>query len=74
MADKKKFEQNLYFVSEFLLPLLTSKQISAAVLAVFQGRYSHVITMQPIRQLAWIDTKVTSENVITSFLENNKVQ
>ena len=74
MTDKKKFEQTLHFISVFLLPFLTSKYISALVLAVFQGLYSHAIIMQPIRQLQWIDAKATSENLIISFLENNKVQ
>ena len=61
MADKKS-SNKLY------------KQISAVVLAVFQGQYLRRITMQPIRQLQWTDIKATSEILIISFLENNKVQ
>ena len=73
MADKK-FEQTLHFVSVVLLPFSTSKQISAVVLAVFQGQYPRAITMQKIRQLQWTDTKATSENLIIPFLKNNKMQ
>ena len=56
MADKKKFEQTLHFVPVFLLPFLTSKQIFAVVLAVFQSRYPCTIIMQLIRQFQWTDT------------------
>ena len=73
-ANKKKFEQTLYFVSVFLLPFSTSKQLSAVVLALFQGQYPRAITMQLIRQLQWTDTKATSENLTIYFLENNKAQ
>ena len=73
-ANKKKFEQTLYFVSMFLLPFSTSKQISAVVLALFQGQYPRTITMQLIRQLQWTDTKATSENLTIYFLENTKAQ
>ena len=55
MSDKKKFEQTLYFVSVFLLPFSTRKQISVVVLAVFQGRYPRAITIKPLRQLVAID-------------------
>ena len=51
MADKKKFEQILHFVSVFLLPFLTSKQIPAIELTVFQRWYSRAIAMQPIENL-----------------------
>ena len=61
MADKKS-SNKLY------------KQISAVVLAVFQGQYLRGITMQPIRQLQWTDIKATSEILIFSFLEKNKAQ
>ena len=61
----------MLFISVFLLLLLTSKQISAVVLAVFQGRYPRAIIMQLIRQSQWTDTKATSEELI-SFLENKK--
>ena len=74
MADKKKFKQTLHFVSVFLLPFSTNKQISAVAVAVFQGRNPRAITVQPIRRLQWTDTKANSENLITSFLEKNKVQ
>ena len=47
-----------------------SKQTSAVVLAVFQGRYPRAIPMQPTRKLQW----TTSENLIICFLENNNVQ
>ena len=30
--------------------------------------------MQPIKQLQWTNIKADSENLIISFLENNKVQ
>ena len=35
--------------------------------AVSQTRCRHTITMQTIRQLLWINTKATSENLIISF-------
>ena len=50
------------------------KQISAVVLVVFQDRYPRPITIQPIRQLQWIDINTASENFKIPFLENNKVQ
>ena len=74
MADKKKFEQTLHLFNCSNVLLLTSKQTSAVVFAVFYGLYSRAITMQPIRQMQWTNTKATSENLIFSFLENNKVQ
>ena len=73
-VDEKEFEQTVHFVSVFLLPFLTSKQISAVVLAVFWGRYLRMITIQPIRQLQWTDINATFENLIIFFLENNKMQ
>ena len=48
MTDKKKFEQNFFFLV-FLLLFSTSKQISAVVLAAFQGQYPRAIIMKPIR-------------------------
>ena len=63
---QKNFEQTLHFVSLFLLPFLTNKQISAVVSAAFQGRYPRAVTMQVIRQLQWTNTKATSENLIIS--------
>ena len=71
MVNKKKFEQTLVFALVFLLPFSTSKQIFGVVYAIFQGQYFHAITMQLIKQLQWKDTKATSENLITFFLENN---
>ena len=71
---QKKFEQLFHFISVFLLLFLVSKQISVLVLAVFQSRYLRVITIQPIRQLQSTGTKVTSENLIISFLKNNMLQ
>ena len=73
MTDKEKLDQTLHFVF-FLVTLLTSKQISILVLIVFRGGYPRTITIQPIRQLQWTDTKAASENLIASFLENSKLQ
>ena len=70
----KKIWRNFKFYFVFLLPFLTSKQISIVVLIVFQRRYPRTITIQTIRQLQWTDTKATSENFIISFLKNNKLQ
>ena len=53
-------------MSLFLLPFLTTKQISAVVSAAFQDRYPRTVTMQAIRQLQWTNTKATSENLIIS--------
>ena len=50
-----------------------SNQIAPAVLEVSQGRYPGAITVRPIRQLQWTDSKTTSKNLIISFLDNNKV-
>ena len=58
----------------FSLQLSTSKQVFAIVLAIFQSLYLRAITMQPIKQLQWTDTKAAPENLTISFLENNKVQ
>ena len=44
--------------------------ICCSILAVLQGRYLRLITMQPIRQLLWTDVKAPSKNLIISFLEN----
>ena len=65
---------NKHFVSVFLLSFSTSKQISTVALAVFPDQYSRMITIRTIRQLQWTDTKAASENLIISFLENNKLQ
>ena len=45
------------FVLFFLSPFSTSKQISIAVLIAFQGQFPRTITIQPIRQLQWTNTK-----------------
>ena len=65
---RKKFEQTLHFVSVFLLPFSTSKQISAVVLTVFQGLNPHAITKQLTRQLEWTD----NQNYFRILLLNNK--
>ena len=44
-----------------------NNQIAPVVLAVLQGRYPGAITVRPIRQLRWTDTKTTSKNLIISF-------
>ena len=73
-ADEKKFEQTLHLVSVFLLHFLQASKMSVVVLVVFQDRYLRATTIQPIRQLQGTDAKATSENLIISFLENEKVQ
>ena len=66
-----KFEQMLHFVLVFLLPFWSSKKLSNEVLAVFQGRYPRVIIMQPVRQMQWLATKATSENLIFCTIRTN---
>ena len=53
MADKE-----IYF-SVFIAAFDKQANIRCNMV-VFQGCYPRVITMQPIRQLQWTDTKTTS--------------
>ena len=58
----KKSLNKLYIFFFFLLPLSISKQISIAVLIVFQGLYPCTITIKPISHTAW---KVSKYGVIS---------